>query len=166
MSGTTWIRLGAILGGLGVIAGAFGAHGLEGKLDSRGFEVFETAAARSAAPVRPAGPTGDTLPGADAGADPTYAEGGQWTRECGLAPPHRAGSLRRSPMATLGVFRHDRPSRLRKRSAPPSPSTASQYPVPDAIRAELTGTEFHAWTCSENRAPSLSSEPGWPPASL
>ena len=27
-----------------MIAGAFGAHGLEGKLDSKGFEVFETAA--------------------------------------------------------------------------------------------------------------------------
>jgi uncharacterized membrane protein YgdD (TMEM256/DUF423 family) len=44
MSGMTWIRVGAVIGGLGVIAGAFGAHGLEGKLDSRGFEVFETAA--------------------------------------------------------------------------------------------------------------------------
>jgi uncharacterized membrane protein YgdD (TMEM256/DUF423 family) len=44
MSGMTWIRAGALLGGLGVIAGAFGAHGLEGKLDSRGLEVFETAA--------------------------------------------------------------------------------------------------------------------------
>jgi uncharacterized membrane protein YgdD (TMEM256/DUF423 family) len=44
MGGMTWIRVGAVVGGLGVIAGAFGAHGLEGKLDSRGFEVFETAA--------------------------------------------------------------------------------------------------------------------------
>lgn len=44
MSGTTWIRLGAILGGVGVIAGAFGAHGLEGVLDGRSFENFETAA--------------------------------------------------------------------------------------------------------------------------
>ena len=44
MSGTAWIRVGALLGGLGVVAGAFGAHGLEGKLDSRSLETFETAA--------------------------------------------------------------------------------------------------------------------------
>ena len=44
MSGTIWIRIGAIVGGLGVIAGAFGAHGLEGKLDARALDVFETAA--------------------------------------------------------------------------------------------------------------------------
>jgi uncharacterized membrane protein YgdD (TMEM256/DUF423 family) len=43
MSGTTWIRIGAIVGGLGVIFGAFGAHGLRSVLDSRGMEVFETA---------------------------------------------------------------------------------------------------------------------------
>ena len=44
MSGMTWIRIGALLGGLGVVAGAFGAHGLEGTLDGRAMEVFETAA--------------------------------------------------------------------------------------------------------------------------
>jgi uncharacterized membrane protein YgdD (TMEM256/DUF423 family) len=44
MNGMTWIRAGAALGGLGVIAGAFGAHGLKGTLDSHGLEVFETAA--------------------------------------------------------------------------------------------------------------------------
>jgi uncharacterized membrane protein YgdD (TMEM256/DUF423 family) len=44
MTGTTWIRLGAILGGLGVIAGAFGAHGLKESMNERSLEVFETAA--------------------------------------------------------------------------------------------------------------------------
>ena len=44
MSGTTWIRIGAVLGGLAVAAGAFGAHGLKEKIDSRSLEVFETAA--------------------------------------------------------------------------------------------------------------------------
>ena len=44
MSGMTWIRVGALVGGLGVIAGAFGAHGLEGTLDSKAMDVFETAA--------------------------------------------------------------------------------------------------------------------------
>jgi len=44
MSGTNWFRIGAISGGLAVVAGAFGAHGLEGVLDSRAFAVFETAA--------------------------------------------------------------------------------------------------------------------------
>jgi uncharacterized membrane protein YgdD (TMEM256/DUF423 family) len=44
MSGATWIRLGSIIGGLAVIAGAFGAHGLKGVLDSHSLDVFETAA--------------------------------------------------------------------------------------------------------------------------
>jgi len=44
MSGATWIRIGALLGGLAVAAGAFGAHGLREKLDARSLEVFETAA--------------------------------------------------------------------------------------------------------------------------
>jgi len=44
MSGAFWIRIGAISAGLAVAAGAFGAHALEGKLDSRAKEVFETAA--------------------------------------------------------------------------------------------------------------------------
>jgi uncharacterized membrane protein YgdD (TMEM256/DUF423 family) len=44
MSGTTWLRLGAILGGLAVAAGAFAAHGLEGRLSERGLALFETAA--------------------------------------------------------------------------------------------------------------------------
>jgi uncharacterized membrane protein YgdD (TMEM256/DUF423 family) len=44
MSGTTWMRVGAVLGGLGVIMGAFGAHGLKEYMNERSLEVFETAA--------------------------------------------------------------------------------------------------------------------------
>ncbi len=44
MSGSTWLRLGAMLGGLAVAAGAFGAHGLKDRMDARALEVFETAA--------------------------------------------------------------------------------------------------------------------------
>ena len=44
MNGTTWVRIGAVLGGLGVIAGAFGAHGLREYMDERARDVFETAA--------------------------------------------------------------------------------------------------------------------------
>jgi uncharacterized membrane protein YgdD (TMEM256/DUF423 family) len=43
MSGWIWIRIGAILGGLAVAAGAFGAHGLRDRLDARNLEIFETA---------------------------------------------------------------------------------------------------------------------------
>lgn len=41
MSGATWARIGAILGGLAVIAGTFGAHGLEGKVEPRSLQTFE-----------------------------------------------------------------------------------------------------------------------------
>jgi uncharacterized membrane protein YgdD (TMEM256/DUF423 family) len=44
MSGASWLRIGAISAGLAVAAGAFGAHALEGKLEPRAKEVFETAA--------------------------------------------------------------------------------------------------------------------------
>jgi uncharacterized membrane protein YgdD (TMEM256/DUF423 family) len=44
MSGATWIRIGAVFGGLAVAAGAFGAHGLRERLDARSLEIFETAA--------------------------------------------------------------------------------------------------------------------------
>ena len=44
MSGAFWLRIGAISAGLAVAAGAFGAHALEGKLEPRAKEVFETAA--------------------------------------------------------------------------------------------------------------------------
>jgi len=44
MSGSNWLKIGAISGGLAVVAGAFGAHGLEGVLDAKAFAVFETAA--------------------------------------------------------------------------------------------------------------------------
>lgn len=39
-----FVILGAILGGLSVAAGAFGAHALRGQLEPRMLEVFETAA--------------------------------------------------------------------------------------------------------------------------
>jgi len=39
MNAIVW---GAILAGLGVAAGAFGAHGLEGRVEPRLLEVFET----------------------------------------------------------------------------------------------------------------------------
>ncbi|MDR3633954.1 MAG: DUF423 domain-containing protein [Isosphaeraceae bacterium] len=34
MSGSAWLRLAAVLGGLAVALGAFGAHGLKGKLEA------------------------------------------------------------------------------------------------------------------------------------
>jgi uncharacterized membrane protein YgdD (TMEM256/DUF423 family) len=40
----TFVILGAILGGLSVAAGAFGAHALRAQLEPRMLEVFETAA--------------------------------------------------------------------------------------------------------------------------
>lgn len=40
----TFFALGAIFGGLGVAAGAFGAHGLRGRIDADMLAVFETAA--------------------------------------------------------------------------------------------------------------------------
>jgi uncharacterized membrane protein YgdD (TMEM256/DUF423 family) len=43
MSGTGWLRVGATLGALGVTAGAFGAHGLEGTLTERYQQIYETA---------------------------------------------------------------------------------------------------------------------------
>lgn len=38
-----WIFLGALGGALAVISGAFGAHGLEARLDARGLQLWETA---------------------------------------------------------------------------------------------------------------------------
>lgn len=38
-----WIFIGALLGAVSVIAGAFGAHGLASRLDARGLELWETA---------------------------------------------------------------------------------------------------------------------------
>lgn len=38
-----WIFLGALLGAVSVMAGAFGAHGLAARLDARGLELWETA---------------------------------------------------------------------------------------------------------------------------
>ena len=39
-----WLVIAAINGFVAVAAGAFGAHGLQGKLDAHGLEVFETGA--------------------------------------------------------------------------------------------------------------------------
>lgn len=39
-----FVILGAVLGGIGVAAGAFGAHALKAQLEPRMLEVFETAA--------------------------------------------------------------------------------------------------------------------------
>jgi uncharacterized membrane protein YgdD (TMEM256/DUF423 family) len=45
MSGGFWIRCGGVLGFLAVAMGAFGAHGLKGRLDSLGTAAnFQTAA--------------------------------------------------------------------------------------------------------------------------
>ncbi|QDV34252.1 DUF423 domain-containing protein [Tautonia plasticadhaerens] len=41
MGGAAWVRVGAILGGLAVVAGTFGAHGLEGKVEPGDLETFE-----------------------------------------------------------------------------------------------------------------------------
>lgn len=44
MSGRTWIEIGAVSGGLAVVAGAFGAHTLRGHdYSDRALQVFETA---------------------------------------------------------------------------------------------------------------------------
>ncbi len=38
-----WLRIGAVVGGLGVVLGAFGAHGLKERLSPYSLEIFETA---------------------------------------------------------------------------------------------------------------------------
>lgn len=44
MSWTIWIALGAIMGGLGVAGGAFGAHALKARLSPENLEIFEVGA--------------------------------------------------------------------------------------------------------------------------
>lgn len=44
MSPRSWIAAGALLAGLAVAAGAFGAHGLRARLSADMLQVFETAA--------------------------------------------------------------------------------------------------------------------------
>jgi uncharacterized membrane protein YgdD (TMEM256/DUF423 family) len=41
MGGARWAQVGAFLGGLAVIAGTFGAHGLQGKVEPSGLQTFE-----------------------------------------------------------------------------------------------------------------------------
>lgn len=43
MDSRMWIVCGSLLGGLGVAAGAFGAHGLEGKLSPAALQTYEVA---------------------------------------------------------------------------------------------------------------------------
>jgi uncharacterized membrane protein YgdD (TMEM256/DUF423 family) len=40
----TWLLIAAVNGALAVAAGAFGAHGLQGRLDAHALQVFETGA--------------------------------------------------------------------------------------------------------------------------
>ena len=39
-----WLLVGAVNGFLAVAVGAFGAHGLEGRVDARAMEIFNTGA--------------------------------------------------------------------------------------------------------------------------
>ena len=39
-----WLMIAAINGGLAVASGAFAAHGLQGRIDAQGLQVFETGA--------------------------------------------------------------------------------------------------------------------------
>lgn len=41
MNGAGWARIGAILGAVAVMAGTFGAHGLEGKVEPKALQTFE-----------------------------------------------------------------------------------------------------------------------------
>jgi uncharacterized membrane protein YgdD (TMEM256/DUF423 family) len=43
LSGWAWVRVGAISGAIAVAAGAFGAHGLRGKIETKALDVFQTA---------------------------------------------------------------------------------------------------------------------------
>ena len=41
---STWLAIAAVNGALAVLAGAFAAHGLQGRLDAHALEIFETGA--------------------------------------------------------------------------------------------------------------------------
>jgi uncharacterized membrane protein YgdD (TMEM256/DUF423 family) len=43
MNGALWLRIGATLGAVAVVAGAFGAHALKDRLDAPSLEVYTTA---------------------------------------------------------------------------------------------------------------------------
>jgi len=43
MSAVFWLRIGALLGALGVTLGAFGAHGLKERLSPYSFDIYQTA---------------------------------------------------------------------------------------------------------------------------
>ncbi|MDE2266776.1 MAG: DUF423 domain-containing protein, partial [Alphaproteobacteria bacterium] len=41
---STWLAVAALNGALAVLAGAFAAHGLEGRLDAHALDIFQTGA--------------------------------------------------------------------------------------------------------------------------
>ena len=92
----------------------------------------------------------------------TYAEIGQ--AACCAPPFHEAGSAP-SEVCALISLAHEPRQRSRKRSAPPLPSTPTQYAVPASRATGAIVTGLHAPGRAGALEPVLNSEPGWPFAS-